>query len=196
MTSLPQGRYVISVLVADRVGILRDITSALTDMGANIDGISQTVVEGYFTVILTATAARPCSPEDIQNAILANFPRNEAFVVVRPHEAKVGVRPPVSGPRYIATITGKDQRGILKAVTGYFAQKGINIEDWYVRFEGSSVTHIGEITVPERLDIKQVQDEFQQVLSRLGLVSSVQHENIFIAANEIGPLGRLIGGLS
>jgi len=29
-----KSRYVISVLVSDRVGVLRDITSAVTDLGA------------------------------------------------------------------------------------------------------------------------------------------------------------------
>jgi predicted amino acid-binding ACT domain protein len=44
MATRDKKRYVLSVLVSDRVGILRDITAAVADLGANIDGISQTVV--------------------------------------------------------------------------------------------------------------------------------------------------------
>ena len=88
MPTRDKKRYVISVLVSDRVGVLRDITSAVTGMGANIDGISQTVVEGYFTVILTATFDRPKPPEEVREAILENFRKDEASVVVRPHERK------------------------------------------------------------------------------------------------------------
>ena len=74
-------RYVVSVLVADRVGILRDITGALADMGARIDGISQTVEAGYFTVILTASFDDKVSMEEIRNSIVQNFSADEAAVV-------------------------------------------------------------------------------------------------------------------
>lgn len=187
-------RYVISVLVADRVGILRDVTSAVTDMGANIDGISQTVVAGYFTVILTVSFAGKHSPESIRETIMHNFSRDEAAIVVRPYEAESVKHIPIKGSRYIMTITGKDRPKVLKTVTNFLADKGINIEDWYVDFDGENVRHIGEVSVPKLLDIKQVQDEFRQLLSALGLDSYIQHENIFRATNEIGAIGALLRG--
>jgi len=188
-------RYVISVLVSDRVGILRDITSAATDRGANIDGISQTVVEGFFTVILTASFDRPCSADAVRDAILGNFPPGEASLVVRPAPPVGAARPAAAGERYIVTMNGADRKGILKTVTAFFASKGINVEDWYVEFSGAHVTHIGEVTVPRRLDIQQIQEEFRTVASSLGLVSLLQHNNIFRAINEIGPIQSLLAGV-
>ncbi|MDD4870614.1 MAG: ACT domain-containing protein [Kiritimatiellae bacterium] len=192
MAKKSSNRYVVSILVADRVGILKDITSAVTDMGANIDGISQTVSTGYFTVILTATFTKSLSPKDISDAILHNFAKDEIEIVVRPYEEAAVKRAPVKGNRYAVTVTGKDRPGILKTVTTFLAGKGINIEDWYVEFVGQNVTHIGVISVPKLLDIKQTQEEFQQLLSPLGLDSFIQHENIFRATNEIGSIRSLI----
>ncbi|OGV68883.1 MAG: hypothetical protein A2283_24205 [Lentisphaerae bacterium RIFOXYA12_FULL_48_11] len=185
-------RYVVSVLVADRVGILKDITSAVTDMGANIDGISQTVASGYFTVILTATFKKSVSTEVIHGQIMQNFSRDEAEIVVRPYQEDAVKRVPVQGNRYAVTVTGKDRAGILKMVTAFLAGKEINIEDWYVEFQGRNVTHIGVISVPRVLDIKQTQEEFRQLLVPLGLTSYIQHENIFRATNEIGPIESLL----
>jgi predicted amino acid-binding ACT domain protein len=185
-------RYVISVLVADRVGILRGITSAITDLGANIDGISQTVVAGYFTVILTASFSKPQALEAIRSAILANFERDEAAVLVRPYAADATRRAPVHGDRYVLILSGVDRPGILKAVTAFLAEKGINIEDWFVHYEGRGVTHVGEVTVPVMLDIKHMQDEFRQVAAGLGLKCSVQHENIFRVTSEIGPVQTML----
>jgi glycine cleavage system transcriptional repressor len=185
-------RYVITVLVADRVAILRDITSAVTDMGANIDGISQTVVEGYFTVILTAAFPAAVSPDSVRNAILQNFAENEASVVVIPYDARRATRRPVRGDRYVVTLTGLDRLGILKTITGFLAEKGINIEDWHVDFGSGGVTQIGQITVPSLLDIKQLQDEFRQALAPLNLASCIQHENIFRATNEVGAIRSLL----
>ena len=194
MAKKDSNRYVVSVLVADRVGILRDVTSAVTDMGANIDGISQTVVAGYFTVILTATFSKSRTPDSIRDTILENFAHGEAAVVVRLYEAESIKRMPDKGRRYIMTITGKDKPKVLKTVTNFLAEKNINIEDWYVDFDGGNVRNIGEVSVPKTLDIKQVQDEFQLLLSSLGLTSNIQHENIFRATNEIGAIGALLRG--
>ena len=160
-------RYVISVLVADRVGILRDITAAMTDMGGNIDGISQTVVAGYFTVILTVTFEREVLSREIEKAIMLNFPSGEASVLVRPYERRART-PPAAGERYVITLAGKDCMGILKAVTAFFAERNVNIEDWYVSFDPPNVMHAGEVTLPALLDMKQFQDEFRRIVAPPG----------------------------
>ena len=191
-------RYEIYVLVSDRVGILRDITTAVADLGANIDGISQTVVAGYFTVILTTTFDNLHSPDKIRTAIEERFGGHEASVIVRPHEQRDPARRTVEGEGYVVTLTGKDRPAILKSVTSFLAAKGVNIEDWYVEFHGEFVTHIGEVTVPPSLDIKQLQDEFRHVVAPFELTGVLQHENIFRATNEIGPIKLLLveqGGL-
>ena len=46
-------RYIISVLVPDRVGLLCDITGAVFALGANIGEIRQTVVDGFFNLVFT-----------------------------------------------------------------------------------------------------------------------------------------------
>lgn len=107
-------RYVISVLVADRAGVLYDITSAITDMGADIDGISQTVLEGYFTVILTATFPEPVEMDAVKRAITLNFEADEANIAIRPYGTNPPPDPVPNGERYVLTLTGTDSPGILK----------------------------------------------------------------------------------
>ncbi|MBI2438894.1 MAG: ACT domain-containing protein [Lentisphaerae bacterium] len=197
-------RYVLSVLIADRVGILSAITAAVTDLGANIEGISQTVVQGlpelgqgYFTVIMMAAFTHAVGEETIRNAILNRFGKDEASVLVRPYQAprhachapRVA---PVAGDRYILTMAGRDRSGILKALTGYLALKQINIEDLFFRIVGEQVTHIGEVTVPAQLDLKQIQDELRQVMAPFALVVSLQHENLFRVTNEVGAIRHLL----
>jgi len=185
-------RYVISVLVSDRVGILRDITSALADMGANIEGISQTVVQGYFTVIVIAAFQKAHPLDAIREAIGGRFPERDASVLVQDYAPSD--RPPAGGERYILTMSGRDRPGILKAVTAFLAEKGINIEDLFFRIMGGEVTHIGEVTVPRTLDVKQIQDELRETLAPLGLTGSLQHENIFRVTNEVGAVRPMLRG--
>jgi predicted amino acid-binding ACT domain protein len=194
-TSHPH-RYALSVLVADRVGIMRDITAALMELNADIDGISQTVVASYFTIIATISTSTKMDTEVIRSAIESKFHPDEASVVVRPFRAPGNPQRQGRRKPYVVTMIGENQSGLLAAVTAFLCEKKINIEDWYVQFAGSMVTHIGEITVPDKLDIRQVQDELEQALASFGLQSRIQHQNIFRATNEIGPIRALLAETS
>ena len=185
-------RYVISVLIADRPGILRDITSTVTDLGANIDGIRQTVVAGYFTVMLTATIPNKISAAEVQDQMRKSFPLGDASITVVPYDFK-HASDDTRGERYMVTLTGEDHTGILQAVTAFFAERKINIEDWNVEFQGQHITHVGQISVPEHLDIKQVQIEFRHLAQKLQLQAGIQHEYIFRAISEVGPIRSLLG---
>ena len=184
-------RYVISVLIADRPGILRDITATVSALGANIDGIRQTVVAGYFTVMLTASLPETCLPEALQARMLKSFTPGEASITVVPYESRK-VRSESEADRYMVTLTGEDHTGILKAVTQFFAERGINIEDWNVEFLGNHITHVGQVSIPKPLDIKQIQVEFRHLADTLNLHGAIQHEFIFRAINEIGPIRHLL----
>ena len=186
-------RYVIALLVADRVGILRDLTSSVARLGGNIDGIRQTVVNGYFTVTLTAEFPRARAAEKVREAIAENFTGEEAWVVVRPWVPGPPVHGAADGDAYVVTLTGPDRPGVLKAVTTFFASKGINIEDWTVAFDRAGATQVGELTVPRHLDVPQVQAELRQALAKLEQTACLQQVNIFRATNEIGPIKPLLG---
>jgi predicted amino acid-binding ACT domain protein len=194
MNDLNVHRYVISVLLPDRVAILRDVTSAVSSVSGNIDGISQTVVAGYFSGVFTATLPATVSVENLRRAVLSNLRGDSVALVVEPYVARAAVQTVPDGERYMATASGVDRVGILKAITTFLAERGINIEDWYVEFDGDRVTHVGEVTVPPRLDIKQLQEEFRHALSGVGLTGGIQHENIFRATYEVGPIAALLEG--
>jgi len=66
------------------------------------------------------------------------------------------------------------------------------VEDLYFRIVGPQVTHIGEVTVPRLLDIKQVQDELRELMAPLDLKVSLQHENIFRVTNEVGSIRMML----
>ena len=162
------------------------------DFGANIEGISQTVVHGYFTVILIAAFKNQVAEQTVRDAVLSRFHKDEASVIVKPFDPFV--RATTEGDRYILTMSGTDRPGILKALTGYLAEKKINVEDLFFRIVGEHVTHIGEVTVPRCLDIKQVQDELCELMSAIGLTVSLQHENLFRAMNEVGSIRLMLHG--
>lgn len=159
------------------------ITAAITDLAGDIEGISQTVVQGYFTVVLVAAFRDPVAASMIRDRIAAAFREGEAAVTVRDYIDQPSK--PSGGSRYILTLMGREAPGILKSLTAYLAEKKINIEDWYFRIDGQTVTHIGEITVPPRLDIGQLQEDLRTMLEPRDLHVHCRHENLFRATNEV-----------
>lgn len=192
MPDSTHGRFVVSVLVGDRTGILRDISAALTGIGATIDGVSQTVVDGYFTVIMTACFDSARAPGEIREAILGRFAADEAEVVVKPYGADRPPRYAAEGERYILTLTGPRHPELFKSLTEFLASREVNVEDWYMSGAGALVTHVGEVSVPRMLDIKQLQDELTALADAMDARVHIQHENIFRATNDIGPIKPLL----
>jgi predicted amino acid-binding ACT domain protein len=191
-TKAPGQRFVVSVLVPDRVGILREITAAVSHLEGVIDGISQTVSDRYFTVLLTALFPESASAGTIAREIQAHFASGEADVIVRPCPPPATLSSSSRRERYMIILAGANHRDILRTVTTFLAERRINIEDWQVLRQEDTFTHIGEVTVPEALDIKQVQTDLQHALVPFHLETHVQHENIFRATNDIGPIKNLL----
>jgi len=189
MTS--SNRFVIAVIVPDRVGILRDVAKAIFDLHGDIDGITQTVLSETFSVTLTATFNAPVVPADLQTGISRRLLSGAPSVIVRPHTEAIQAASQ-TGERYIATVSGKQHPGILRSLTDFLVALGINIEDWQMDISPPHILHIGELTVPRRLDIKQLQDDFRDLLESLDLAGNIFHENIFRATNEIGPIQALL----
>lgn len=192
MSTPSRSKFVVAVLVADRTGIIRDVASAVTDLGGNIDGVRQTVVEGWFSITLTAAFPVRRTAAVLRAAIAGRFGRGEAEVVVRPF---VAVRRPagmVRGQPYVLCLTGPDRPGILKRAATWLAGQGINVEDFEYQLDGRIVTYIGHLTVPRRRSIRPLQAELRDLMSAIGMRATLQHQNIFRATNEIGPIRGLI----
>ena len=51
--------YVVTVTAADRVGIVHSVTGTIRDERGNILELSQTVMRGYFTIILAVEFDEP-----------------------------------------------------------------------------------------------------------------------------------------
>ena len=51
-SSIKDDRAVLSVIGKDRVGIIAEVTGLLSEYGINVQDISQTIIQGIFTMIM------------------------------------------------------------------------------------------------------------------------------------------------
>lgn len=184
-------RFITSVLVPDRVGLLRDVTQAVFSLDGNIDSIRQTVVDGFFNLVFTSAHPSQVAPETLR-ALLDSTLESEAVVTVldSPEARSPAV---ASGARFVVMTRGEDRPGTIFAITSFLVGHGVNIEDWMVDEDDGKVVYIAQVVVPESVDFRELQETFRAAMSERGLTALLCHENIFRATNEIGPIKALLG---
>ncbi len=180
-------RYIISVMAADRIGIIHNITRTISVMGGDLADTRQQVLQGYFSMILYASFPEKLSGQDIVDALTAIDPENPFEVSVKPVTG-----PPDDGQapmnnRYVLTARGSDRIGFVALVSGFCAEHSINILDLSTT-TGSDDTYTMILLVDlSRCPPMQVlRTHLEDFSTENGLSLLLQHQDIFRATNEIG----------
>jgi glycine cleavage system transcriptional repressor len=179
--------YIVTVTAADRVGIVFSVAGTLRDQKGNILELSQTVMRGYFTIILSVEFAEPKDARKLAALIAERGKRFDLTVAVI--EQKESSEPQVpGGERFILTVLGNDHPGNIHGIAGCLAAHGVNIVDLHARTEGGRFSLVMEAFLPPDLSPATVRAELERFGRDLGLEAYVQHENIFLATSEPSPV--------
>jgi glycine cleavage system transcriptional repressor len=179
--------YIVTVTAADRVGIVHAVTGSISDQGGNILELSQTVLRGYFTIILAVSFPGAIDPRALRDAIVARGERFDLKVAVLPDEGH-HVDPVPGGDRFILTVLGQDSPGNIHRIAGKLADRGVNIVDLHARADGPNFRLIMEAFLPPHVKPAELRADLEQFGAELGMEVYVQHEDIFLATNEPRPV--------
>ncbi len=180
--------YIVTVTAADRVGIVQSVTGTIRDLDGNILELSQTVMWGYFTIIVAVEFAKPQDPDALGLAISEGGKAFEMTVAVRAVSEQASLPPVPNGERFILTVLGDDHSGNVHGISGCLARLGVNIVDLHARVEGKRFSLVMEAFLPADLAPGVVRADLEAFGSDLGLEAFVQHENIFTATSEPTPV--------
>lgn len=178
-------KFAIGAMSFDQVGIVSNVTGAVAELGGNIDKISQTVVDGCFTIVLTAVFPPGVNRETLKERLDTNGARLGLDVSVREYQSPKKAR---KGAIYFLTVTGRDQKGIFHAITNCLAGHYINITDLYCFIRpvnNEEFVLIGEISVPDDQDLSQVLIDLEELGKSVQLTARIQHEDLFRATNDL-----------
>jgi predicted amino acid-binding ACT domain protein len=178
--------YVIDVMTDDHPGIVAAVGSAVNELSGNIDACSQTVLSGYFTLIMVISLPEPLDPDELAERVrrLARDPSNLQVMAQRLEEPRFPA-PPEGTQEFVLTAFGADRPGFLLQFSRYLAGKDINITDLYGRREGDDFVLISQVQVPARWDIGLLQADLEEMGRQGGFTVRFQHENIFVATNQL-----------
>jgi predicted amino acid-binding ACT domain protein len=178
--------YVLNVMSDDHPGIVAAVSNAVESLGGNIDSCSQTVLGGYFTLIMIVSVPASIEPEGLADRVRAAESSGSPYqVLVRPALMPDSRRAGETSERFVISAFGLDQPGIVRRFSQYLAGKDINIVDLYGDRTGDDFVLIGQVEVPARWDVRMMQADLEQMGQELGFTVKLQHENVFVATNQL-----------
>ena len=177
--------YVINVTAVDRPGIVAGVSSAIEKLHGNIESCSQTVLDGYFTLIMTFSMPEQKDSNELRETII-NEPGLEGCQAVLFPAQKGASLERTNSNVYVITAFGKDCEGIVAQFTRYLCDKEINIVDLYgnITQEGEFLL-IGEVEIDPKLDLQNIQYDLEAMGEQVGFTVRIQHSNVFVATNHI-----------
>lgn len=180
-------QYVLSVMSSDHPGIVAGVSAAVEQLEGNIISCSQTVLGGYFTFITIVDL-----PKEYDSDELAAMVRHskglglDYQVIARPFEEKKATKQSENESEiFVITAFGKDRPGIVKQFSLFLADHDINITDLYGYKDENDFVLIGQLTIPEDVNISNLQDDLEDAGKEYGFTVRLQHNNIFVATNQL-----------
>ena len=179
--------YVISVMSHDRVGIIADVTGAIKQLHGNLEDMSQTVLKGYFTMLLLADFPNDVNEEQLRAALHAVKGLSSFEIGLLPYEPPTHLpkKPERPDDLYVITASGPDRVGLVAELTEYLRLKEINIIDLATRSEQSTYIMMLLVKLPDGTDVAKLKKGLQIAMEEFGLSVEIRHQAIFSKTNEI-----------
>jgi glycine cleavage system transcriptional repressor len=180
-------QFIISVLSRDQIGIVAEVSGAISQLQGDIADLRQSVLCGYLTMLLVATFPEEQSADRIRQR-LAALNQSTSYtmdIVVRPVENLSLAEAALPEQAYVLTASGKDRIGFVSTVTAFCARNGLNILDLSTAVADGSYTMMLLIDL-RAADIGEIRRQLQQFGRDTGFNVVLQHEDIFKATHEVG----------
>ena len=88
--------------------------------------------------------------------------------------------------RAVVTVSGKDKKGIIAKVSGFLAEKGVNIEDISQTIMSEYFAMIMVVDLTEaKQELSVLAAECSEMGKKIGMAIYMQHEDIFNAMHSI-----------
>ena len=183
---MPSKSYIISVMSEDRVGIVADVSGAIRKLNGNLKDLSQTVMRGYFTMIVLAYFPEEMDGDALRKALHAIRKLSRFEIGVLPYHELPNVAPPSQEDTYVLTASGPDQPGLVFALSSFLCEKGINILDLSTKMDSKGhYIMMFLVSLPEGTDVSKLKHSLQLAVESQHLAVELRNQAIFHKTNEI-----------
>jgi glycine cleavage system transcriptional repressor len=170
---------------ADHPGIVAAVSDALAKLDGNIRACSQTVLNGYFTLITIFEMSEPVDPVELCVRLRQFGEIDDDYQLVVREATLQQATQSRQTDSFIITAFGKDRPGIIRDFTQYLSGHDINIADLYGEETNGEFHLVGQLEIPVELDIRLLQDDLEEIGREREFTVKLQHKDIFTATNQL-----------
>ena len=175
-------KMAVTVLGADRPGIVCKVAQLLADRKCNIEDVSQTVLQDEFSGIFIISMPENLSMSQLDDSLAQGLQGTDLFHFLKPVQDRVVRAAPESEP-FVVIAIGPDRVGLIATVTCVMKDFGVNITNLQFvsgsqAFPGQAVT-IYEVDVPTQVKLSEFVTHLTERAAEVGLETNVQHKKIF-----------------
>ncbi len=166
----------VTVIGADRTGLVRDVTNAISAAGGSIMQSRMTTLGREFAMV-ALVAANWHAIKKVQESLTALANSSELTISFRATEERRGRTP--AAP-YNVDIVAMDQEGIVAGLAGFFAARDIEIADLNTRQYNAAHTGAAmfavqmAINVPAAIHLATLRDEFHEYCEEKNLDAIIE----------------------
>ena len=178
--------YIISITSRDRIGIVCDISSALAELHGNIADSRQSVMCGYYTMIMRVSFPEAVTQKQIDEKLADVNACSATALNILVNRVDEELKDAVD-PRndYVLTAKGADQVGFVARVSGFCMRHHINILDLSTTLVDGEFIMMLEVDLSRCVSIKDIRQALTAFGQEHNLRVVLQHNDIFKAVNEI-----------
>ncbi len=187
--------FVVSVMSKDRPGIIAAVTTVVFDLGGDLADLNQSVLGGYFTMILIAEFDESVQKKDLLEKFSAVQDTTAMEALINEMEGDYPVNQRVL-PRetYVLTAQAQNRKGLVKCLGDFFYSKNINVLDLVTTSDKDMYTMIFQVDLTEVHSMGALRNDLKTLGEEQGLQLVLQHNDIYMATNEVGTaLETIIG---
>jgi glycine cleavage system transcriptional repressor len=162
--------FAVTVIGHDRPGIISDTTSALAELGGNLEDSTMTILRGHFAMVLLVSTSASLDVIETELAVLTGDGTLEVSVrEVRDEPEAVAA----GAASYLLSVHGGDRPGIVSAVTGVLASVGGNVTDLSTRLTSDLYVLTAEVDLPADTDLDLLRSRLATVAGELNVEASL-----------------------
>ena len=174
--------YIISIASRDRVGLIYDVSSAISYMNGDLADMRQQVLRGYLTMIMYVSFPANVKTEEINRRLIAAGTDDAAIEV----SIKVLKQSQIDSSDsiencYVLTAEGEDRIGFVATVTKFCKDNDINILDLSTTVSGDRYIMILFVDMSKCSSMDEIRSRLDQFADDTDLNMVLQHYDIFKA---------------
>lgn len=177
---------IISVMSKDRPGIVAEVTGAIYSLNGDLADLNQSVVCGYFTMILSASFDGKVTREDVTAELLRINTQERFEISIKEIDDKTDLtQPDLPKETYVMTVQGPNKSGLVHGISQFCYSHRINIIDLATTLRNDLYTMVLQLDLTNGSDIEEIEKDLERYNRDSGLNILLQHNDIFQVTSEV-----------